>query len=95
MNNPSIVDDRMQQRIGYGLRQMKREPDALVFVDDLMDLTWDLPTAYDIPVFHSAGFLPPGWGSSTPDCPFFPVWHTDYPEAAVECARFVKGYCEQ
>ena len=94
MTVPSIVEDCMQRRIGRGLRQLRRTPDALVFVDGLLDLTWDMPTAYDIPVYHSAGFIPPGCGSGVPDCPFFPVWRDDYPDAAVECARFVAGYCD-
>ncbi len=86
--------DDMQRRIGQGLRRLKRTPDALVFVDGWLDETWDLPTAFDIPVFHTEGFTPPGCGRCVTDCPFFPVWKDDYPAAAVEVARFIDGYCD-
>jgi hypothetical protein len=84
----------MHERVRVGLRKTNREPDALVFVDDLLDLTWDEPTACGIRVFHGTGFLPPCHGSTEPDCPFFPVWSDDYPDALIETKRFVDGYCD-
>lgn len=81
------------ERVVAGLQRLQRKPDALVFVDDLLDLTWDISTVCGITVFHGTGFLPPFNGKTVLNCPFFPVWNNDYLDALVETRHFVDGYC--
>ena len=85
----------IRERVAAGLRGLKRKPDALVFVDDLVDWTWDEPTVCDIPVFHAAGFLPPSHGRTAVDCLFFPVWADDYQGIVIDTERFICGYCDE
>ena len=82
-------------RVCAGLRKIKRQPDALLFLDDIVDWTWDCPTLGLLFVFHTSSVVCSGWGSDEIDCPFVPMWHDDHPDALVDVKRFMSAYCEQ
>ena len=76
------------ERVRAGLLAMSEQPDQLLFIDDLVDWTWDTATCLDLEVFHATLI------AVDPDCPFLPIWNEDQTYAAVETAKFRSAYID-
>jgi len=82
------------ERVCAGLRALKKGPDALLFIDDVKEWTWDLPSIALVTVFHTSSVVCAGWGSDDTDCPFVPMWYDEYPDAMLDVKRFMSAYSD-
>ena len=84
----------IENRVLAGLRRLTKAPDALLFIDDVVDWTWDSQRLGWLFVFHTSSVINAGWGGDETDCPFVPLWSDDHPAALVDVKRFMTAYCE-
>lgn len=67
----------IKERIRRAISAMKKEPKALLFIEDQTEWTWDPPEILGIPVLHGVGLSCSRWGTDPEDCPFVPLGSRD------------------
>ena len=75
-----------KKKVAQGLRTMKKEPDAFLFIN--IEQAWDESAILGFPVFHSAFIANP---MTDDDVPFIPLWQ-DESDYTLERKRFNDGY---
>ena len=74
---PNMNKDTILNAVSAGMRAMKKEPSAFVFIDEGLDWTWDYELLSGVKVFHAVGLQCSRWGTGVGDCPFVPVGRND------------------
>jgi hypothetical protein len=90
MNQNTIIE-----AVAAGMRAMKKEPAAFIFIDEGLDWTWDQETILGIPVFHANGLQCYRWGTGVTDCPFIPVGRNDSDISNHDRVLFADAYDDQ
>ena len=80
------------ERVAAGLRNMNKEPSALLFIDEDLGWTWDREDLCGIPVLHAIGLSCHWWGANTENCPFVPVGKTDGEITHDDRKRFAEAW---
>jgi hypothetical protein len=90
MNQNTIIE-----AVAAGMRAIKKEPAAFIFIDECLDWTWDQETILGIPVFHANGLQCCRWGTGVIDCPFIPVGRNDSDISNHDRVLFADAYDDQ
>lgn len=76
MSTKITVQSEVMEKVTKCIRAMKKEPSALLFIENTPgceDWTFDGDDILGIPVYHADGLSCTRWGTDVDDCPFVPL----------------------
>jgi hypothetical protein len=87
--------NEVKERVAAGLRNMKKAPDAFLFLDGWEGWTWDSPDILGIPVFHSTHIGDYTQDGAVYEVLFVPIWKDEHEEGQkLERQNFLNGYID-
>ncbi len=73
------------------MRRANSDPDAWLFVEGVVDWTWDTPTLHGKPVYHCEWMALPNDGRGDP-CPWVLLFFAENPHSGHINYQFFRGY---